>query len=301
MSPPSEAFERTEGPVLAPRLVPFATHVQLHGGLFADALEAERESMEGLRRALFPLGTALNGRRRLLARVERRVLSGPCPSVMVWAGALKKRLLDLGVPDGAIRVSPPGVDLALFQPEAGAPAAGRVADFLFIAHNARLKGLGPGLEALRLARQGGLPARLAVVGRGAEGPWRRLASRLGVGDAVTFEGPLPQREVVRRLRGATALLHPTFLDPCSLACLEAAACGLPVITTLRNGAAGRLAAAEAAIVVDDPRDVDGLARAMEEAAEPSRRAALLDAALRLRPSLDARRHLDAVVDWLGVG
>ncbi|HMM35423.1 MAG TPA: hypothetical protein PKA62_11905, partial [Thermoanaerobaculia bacterium] len=72
-------IEPGEGPVLAPRLVAFATHVQLHGGLFADALDAERESMEGLRRALFGLGTALNGRRRLLLRCERETLEGACP------------------------------------------------------------------------------------------------------------------------------------------------------------------------------------------------------------------------------
>jgi len=292
--------EADEGPVLAPRLVPFATHVQLHGGLFADALEAERESMEGLRRTLFPLGTALNGRRRFLARCERQVLSGPCPHVMVWTEELGRRLRVFGVPDSAVRVAPPGVDLALCFP-GPEPAAGRAPEFLFVAHNPRLKGLHAGLAALGIARRRGLAARLAVVGRGPQGPWRRLAARLGVASAVTFEGPLPPQDVASRLRGATALLHPTFLDPCSLACLEAAACGLPVITTARNGAVERLGPAGAALVVDHPGDVEGLARAMEEVAAPSRRASLREAAIRLRPSLDSRRHLDEAVAWLGVG
>ena len=293
--------EASEGPVLAPRLLSVATHVQLHGGLFGDALEAERESMDGVRRPLFRLGTALNGRRRLLARYEREALEGPFPRVMVWTEALKGRLAGLGVPDGAIRVSPPGVDLSLYRSGPRPPEADRSVELLFLAHNARLKGLRAGLEALAVARGRGLRARLSVVGRAPQGPWMRLARRLGVASAVTWEGPLAPPEVVRRLQGAAALLHPTFLDPCSLACLEAAACGVPVITTRRNGAVERLGPAGAALVVDDPRDVEGLAMALEEAAEPSRRAPLQEAALALRPSLDARRHLDDVVAWLGVG
>lgn len=294
-------LEGREGPVLAPRFVPFATHVQLHGGLFADALEAERESLEGPRRALFRLGTALNGRRRLLARLEREGLAGPRRRVMVWTETLGRRLGDLGVPGGAIRVSPPGVDLSVFFPGPDPPAGSPVAELLFLAHNPRLKGLQTALEALGVARRRGLAARLTVVGRGAQGPWRRLAARLGLAGAVSFEGPLGPGEVARRLRGAAALVHPTFLDPCSLACLEAAACGVPVITTARNGAVERLGSAGAALVVDDPRDAEGFARAMDEAADPARRRAIRNAAAILRPLLDEQGHLDSVIAWLGAG
>lgn len=294
-------IEPGEGPVLAPRLVAFATHVQLHGGLFADALEAERESMQGARRALFGLGTALNGRRRLLLRCERDALGGAFPQIMVWTEAQRSRLRLLGVPDRAIRVAPPGVDLELFSPDPKGFRPGPTGDFLFLAHNPRLKGLRSALRALAVARRRGLTARLSVVGRVPRDAWRRVAGRLGVAEAVSFEGPLSPGGVVRKLRASTGLLHPTFLDPCSLACLEAAACGVPVITTRRNGAVERLGPAGAAIVVDDPRDTEGLARAIEEVAGPARHAELREAALGLRPSLDARRHLEDVVDWLGVG
>ncbi len=295
------ACEAGKGPVLAPRLVAVATHVQLHGGLFADALEAERESMEGARRALFGLGTALNGRRRSLLRCERQALAGASPRIMVWTEAQRSRLLLLGVPDQAIRVAPPGVDLELFSPDPDGFRPGGSAEFLFLAHNPRLKGLRAALEAVAVARRRGLPVRLSVAGRGPRNTWRRVSARLGIADAVSFEGPLTPGDVVRRLRAATGLLHPTYLDPCSLACLEAAACGVPVITTRRNGAVERLGPAGAALVVDDPRDVEGLARAIEEIANPTRRAEVCEAALGLRPSLDAQRHLEDVVDWLGVG
>lgn len=288
------------GPVLAPRFLPGATHVQLHGGLFADALEAERESLDGPRRSLFRLGNALNGRRRLLVRLERVGLSSG-PKVMVWSEALRRRVVASGAPEERIAVAPPGIDLDVFSPrgEAGADGGAAGAELLLVAHNPRLKGLGPALETLALLRRAGTRVRLAVAGRARSGPWARRARRLGVAGVVSFLGPLAPEALAERMRRATLLVHPTFLDPCALACLEAAACGLPVVTTSRNGAAERLAPAGAARCVEDPRDAESLARAIAEALEPATRARMRAAALGLRPALDGRPHLDAVLSWLG--
>jgi glycosyltransferase involved in cell wall biosynthesis len=287
------------GPVLAPRFVPGATHVQLHGGLFADALEAERASLGGVRRALFPLGTALNARRRLLLRVEREAAGGSV-RVMAWTEALRRRLLAEGVDAGRVVVAPPGVDLEAFRPGDG---TGRAKDpeLLLVAQNPRLKGLGAALRALARLRRGGTRARLSVAGRFRPGPWAREARRLGVADAVAFLGPLGRGEVAARMRRADALVHPTYLDPCSLACLEATASGLPVVTTPRNGAAERLGPAGAALLVEEPGDAERLAGALGEALEPGRNRRMREAALALRPALDARAHLDAVLSWLGAG
>ena len=289
-----------DGPVLAPRLLPGATHVQLHGGLFADALEAERESLGGLRRALFPLGTALNGRRRLLLRVEREAPGGDA-RVMVWTEALRKRVVAAGVDARRVVVSPPGVDLGAFRPDEGRERAAGPPELLLVAHNPRLKGLGTALEALARLRRRGTRARLVVAGRFRPAPWRRAARRLGVADAVELAGPLGRAEVDARMRRADALVHPTYLDPCSLACLEAAASGLPVVTTARNGAAERLGPAGAAVVVEEPGEVERLAEAIGTALDPGRNRRMREAAHALRPALDAGPHLDAVVDWLGAG
>jgi glycosyltransferase involved in cell wall biosynthesis len=117
---------------------------------------------------------------------------------MVWTEELARRLRAFGVPDRAIRVAPPGVDLPLYSPDPEPVAAGEAPELLFLAHNPRLKGLRAGLAALGVARRSGLAVRLAVVGRGPHGPWRRFAARLGLAGAVTFEGPLPPQDVVRR-------------------------------------------------------------------------------------------------------
>ena len=289
-----------DGPVLAARFAPGATHVQLHGGLFADALEAERESLGVLRRTLFPLGAALNGRRRLLLAVEREARGGDA-RVMVWTESLRRRLLAAGIAAERVVVAPPGVDLEAFGPDADRPAGAAAPELLLVAHNPRLKGLATALAALARLRRRGTHARLAVAGRFRPGPWLRAARRLGVAEAVELLGPLGREEVVARMRRASALVHPTFFDPCSLACLEASACGLPVVTTARNGAIERLAPAGAALVVGEPGDADRLADAVGEALDPGRNRRMREAALALRPAFDARRHFDAVVGWLLAG
>ncbi|HEX8678982.1 MAG TPA: glycosyltransferase family 4 protein, partial [Chthoniobacterales bacterium] len=70
---------------------------------------------------------------------------------------------------------------------------------------------------------------------------------------------------------ADVYVQPTWYDPCSLVTLEAAACGLPVITTRYNGASELMHDGLDGYVLEDPHDVATLAARMQ---------ALLDPALR---------------------
>ena len=68
----------------------------------------------------------------------------------------------------------------------------------------------------------------------------------------------------RPLYGAADLVvQPTWRDPCSLATLEALACGVPVVTTTANGAAEVAASAQGPISVVSPGDAAGFATAVE--------------------------------------
>ncbi len=53
---------------------------------------------------------------------------------------------------------------------------------------------------------------------------------------------------------ADFLVHPSFYDSCSLVLLEAAACGLPVIASLENGAAELLTEGVEGFLLNDPGD-----------------------------------------------
>lgn len=91
---------------------------------------------------------------------------------------------------------------------------------------------------------------------------------------------------------ADALILPTRYDAFANVCLEAAAAGIPVVTSGANGAAAPLAAA--ARVVDDPEDVEGFARALDALADPERRAALGAAARKVAESMGWDAHVRAL-------
>jgi len=239
-----------------------------------------------MRRAYGAAGARLrrvSPRHAVLLAIEARVFADPsqtiqCNSEMV-RDALRARH---GVPEARLAVVVNGVDLARFHPalrdrerarvraELGAPADAPV--WLLVGSELHRKGCDTALRALGA---GGPPdAELWVCGRDAAGAWRGLADRLGVGARVRFLGP--RRDVERVYAAADALLLPTRYDAFANVCLEAAASGLPVATSGANGAARWLG--DAGLVVEDPEDAGGFAKALDALADPALRARLAAAA-----------------------
>lgn len=299
-----EVASRSDGsPLLAPRPLPAATHVQLHGGLLADAFAAERESdPSALCRALLPLGNVLNGRRRLLLATERSVLGGRRrPALMVWSEALRRRLAEVhGVPPGQVAVVRPGVDLSLFAPRdgEGPPASGLA--LLFVAVNPALKGLGTALSALSILAREGIDARMTVAGPPRGGAWARRAARLGLHGRVRFLGRVSREALAPLYRTHHALVHPTFHDPFALVALEALACGCPVVTTGRNGVAELLGEGGAGLVLDDPADTAGLAARLGETTRQERWLSMRPAASELGRRFPLEAHVREVAAWLSL-
>jgi poly(glycerol-phosphate) alpha-glucosyltransferase len=60
---------------------------------------------------------------------------------------------------------------------------------------------------------------------------RRLSGELKINDEIVFTGPLQGEEKMAALAGATAFVLPSFSEGFSMAILEAAAAGLPVLLT----------------------------------------------------------------------
>jgi UDP-glucose:(heptosyl)LPS alpha-1,3-glucosyltransferase len=122
-----------------------------------------------------------------------------------------------------------------------------------------------------------LPLHLAVVGGTNVKRLSRWAAARGHGDCVTFLGS--QKEILPYYAAADLLVHPTFYDSCSLVLLEAAACGLPAISSRENGAAELFTDGVEALMLDDPADSATLARQMR---------LMLDASLRKKMGAAAR-------------
>jgi UDP-glucose:(heptosyl)LPS alpha-1,3-glucosyltransferase len=134
-----------------------------------------------------------------------------------------------------LRVAQPGALRCAFRNRLGLEPGDLVG--LFAAHNFALKGLRPLLRALgERRRRGGdtRPIHLLVCGSGSPGPYRRLATKLGINEQIHFLGFYP--DITACFWSSDFFVQPTYYDPCALVVLEALACGLPVITTAQNGA-----------------------------------------------------------------
>jgi UDP-glucose:(heptosyl)LPS alpha-1,3-glucosyltransferase len=218
-------------------------------------------------------------------RLDRRAVL--TAGVVVVNSELARRDLQkhYGLPSERTRLIRNGVDLVRFQPALASPGSGQRLGFL--GSGFRRKGLDRCLRALPL-----LPGvELHVAGRDRwQARYERLASRLGVSDRVCFYGAVDDPE--KWLLTLDALVLPTRYDSCANACLEAMACGIPVISSAQNGASELLP--ETWMCLEDPDDPQTLANALERALHDSTLGA------RCRDSIESWPQGRAVQDLMQV-
>jgi len=140
--------------------------------------------------------------------------------------------------------------------------------FLLAGSGWRRKGLDTALRAL--AEMRGRDARLWVAGNDRVRPWQQLAERLGVAERVVFLGP--RGDLERVYTACDALFLPTRYDAFGMVCLEAAAAGRPCLLSATAGAAELFA--ESALIVSNPEDHRGFAKALDSLCDPQTRASL---------------------------
>jgi UDP-glucose:(heptosyl)LPS alpha-1,3-glucosyltransferase len=134
-------------------------------------------------------------------------------------------------------VTPNGLDVSAFRPDQSVRSASRASRHvgpddvvaLFVGGDWDRKGLAVAIAAIGEVRRRGTDVRLWVVGLGDEQRFRRYASDNGVGDLIDFMGP--DHEPARWYRGADLFLSCSVYETFSLAMVEAAAAGLPVVST----------------------------------------------------------------------
>lgn len=158
-----------------------------------------------------------------------------------------------------------GVDTSAFQPSVC--AARRVAsrnlfrllpsDFclLLIGNDWRNKGLDTLLRTLADCSE--IPAQLLVVGSDQPGGFIERIRALGIDSKIRFLSP--SADVVQFYAAADAYVAPSLEDAYGLPILEAMACGLPVIASVRAGASEILRDAENGLLLRDPEDARELA------------------------------------------
>ena len=216
------------------------------------------------------LRIAANAYHRYVLDAEARVFADPGLKAVICNSQMVKDDIraHFDVDPGKLHVVYSAVDPAEFGPavrtqrDAMRRQLGLTGDhvaFLLVGSGYARKGVPAALEALaRLPTR----ARLVVVGRdNRPARYRRLAARLGLGDRVVFAGP--QADPRPWYGVADAFVLPTLYDPLPNAVLEALACGLPVVTSTRCGAAERVLAFGAGTVCR-AGDIDAIAAGMAE-------------------------------------
>ncbi|MBX3237437.1 MAG: glycosyltransferase family 4 protein [Nitrospiraceae bacterium] len=272
---------------------------QPRGGLVRVGQERTVAARRGLvARLLKQAGQLFHGKDRLLIGLERRLLSGANPPLVVvpsdYVGRQVERTYGLSGRSlrrvfNGVRVREPLAgnrrQIRLdYRRRLGIAAQERVA--IFVGHNFRRKGLARVMDAMALSEGQGW--RLLVVGRGAIGYYQRYAQQQGLADRVQFLGG---RDDVAELYWASdACLLPTYNDPCSRTVLEALSLGVPCVTTSFDGSSECIRDGETGFVVESPDQVPMIARALQQLGDDRVLGAMSAKASDLASVLSMRRH-----------
>ncbi|HVR34388.1 MAG TPA: glycosyltransferase family 4 protein [Methylomirabilota bacterium] len=235
---------------------------------------------------------SLNPFHRTTLWLERRTFSPGCTRRVIANSHRGKSEIvrHYGFPKDRIDVVHNGTDCNRFTPRKR-NGERRETVLLLVGSGFERKGLAFALRALAK-----LPTtvRLEVAGKGNPGPYRRLAARLGVGDRLTFLGTEAKIEAVYA-RG-DILVHPAIYEPFSNACLEAMACGLPVVTSRINGASELVEPGINGTIVDEPADSDELSAAIRHFLDRDSREAASQAARRTGEAHPFSRNVEETLE-----
>jgi UDP-glucose:(heptosyl)LPS alpha-1,3-glucosyltransferase len=190
------------------------------------------------------LGLALNPYHHYVKAAERALFTSPRLKAVICNSRMVRDEIRryFGLPDDKLPVIYSGVDTSVYHPDLkkhraeiraryGIPESATL--FLFVGSGFERKGLSALLQAMARLPEN---AFLLVVGRDKHAQrFQRYARALGLSRRVIFAGA---RDDVRPYYGAAdALTLLTLYDPFPNVALEAMASGLPVVTSLRCGAA----------------------------------------------------------------
>jgi len=171
--------------------------------------------------------------------IERRVIEGSERVITVSEFSRRQLVEALGVGRDRIEVVPNGIDTR-FVPGAGdrmrrRHGFGHGPVALFLGGLKARKNLALLLEAWCEVASARGDARLLIAGGGPlEGPLRRRARTLGLGDRVVFAGRIAEADKVGYYNAADLFVSPSSLEGFGFTVGEAMSCGLPVVVSDRG-------------------------------------------------------------------
>ena len=237
---------------------------------FARALTAKHRDILQLEEALF----AKNGARRAIAASDM----------------VRNEIVDLyGYPPEKIDIVRNGVPLAEFRVDSALREKARTdlklqpgeIALLFVGSGWERKGLLFAMQAMAMCRDKRM--RLLVAGRGKTESYYKSKHVRFLGEVV---------DLLPIYAAADIFILPTIYDPFSNACLEALACGLPVITTRANGFSEIIEHEVHGSIVDLPNDIAALSNALQFWADASRRESARSTIVERASRFDISRNVE---------
>ncbi len=164
-----------------------------------------------------------------------QLVAEPCLADYLLVGSewVKATCIDNGCDPDRVYVVPYGVDTELFHPTTEQRAESYPFRILYVGSNTPVKGFHYLVSLLGRTRD----LDIEVWCCGLQEGDRDLFGEIAANGKVKALGYQTQTQVANLMRQADLLVHPSVLDSFSLACLEAMASGLPVLTTPRSGVA----------------------------------------------------------------
>lgn len=205
---------------------------------------------------------------RLLEGLERAAVRSATLVTSPSAAMAAEVAARWGTPRRPVCVVANPIDAGRFAPGRTSPEA---ATLLIVGRIERHKGHDVAVEALRLIRRAVPEARLLFVGSDSDLPGdggsalaalRRRAATLGLpGDALQATGAVERTELPALYAKATVCLVPSRFEAFGYTCLEAMACGRPVVASATGGLAEIVTAGRDGLLTapEDPAALAGAA------------------------------------------
>jgi len=241
---------------------------------------------------------SLSSKHQDLLRLEQSLFSGGNTKRVIAASQMvKDEIVNLyGYPADKIDIVRNGVPLNKFRfgPELRKKSREELnlkpdqVALLFAGSGWERKGLLFAIEAATLCKDRKM--RLLVAGRGNASLYKTRRLRSWREEAVQFLGEVA--DMLRVYAAADIFILPTIYDPFSNACLEALACGLPVITTGSNGFSEIIENGVHGSIVDHAGDLLAFRDAIRLWSDPSRRAAARSTNRQLAAQFDISQNIN---------
>lgn len=218
------------------------------------------------------LSHSLNPMHRSILSLENRLFRSPhLKHIIAISHRGKEEIIrHYQVPASKIKVVYCGVDQTQFNPERSLKHRQKIRQgfaleerdrvLLFVGSGFERKGLKFIIASLPHLKKS---VKLLVVGKDRPAYYQEMARKLRVLDRVFFIGP---RQDVENFYGAADIFTlPSIYEPFSNACVEALACGLPLVTTRITGASELILEEKNGLIIEDPRNIQEMVGILQKA------------------------------------